>query len=185
MNIGYVRVSTVEQNLDMQMDALHNDGCKEIFQDKVSGTQADREGLEKALEYMREGDTLVVWKLDRLGRSLKHLIELITQLNKKKMYFKSLQEKIDTSTSGGKLIFHVFGALAEFERDMISERTRAGLKAAKKRGRMGGRPKKLSAKEIALAKSLMEDESNSIGDICELLGVSRSTIYRNVNDDSK
>lgn len=185
MNIGYVRVSTVEQNLDMQMDALHNDGCKDIFQDKASGTQADREGLEKALEYMREGDTLVVWKLDRLGRSLKHLIEIINQLNKKKMYFKSLQEKIDTSTSGGKLIFHVFGALAEFERDMISERTRAGLKAAKKRGRMGGRPKKLSAKEITLAKSLMEDESNSIGDICELLGVSRSTIYRYLKDDSK
>lgn len=183
MNIGYARVSTAEQNLNMQMDALHNDGCKDIFQDKASGARSEREGLEKALEYMREGDTLVVWKLDRLGRSLKHLIELITQLDQKKMYFKSLQENIDTSSSGGKLIFHVFGALAEFEKDMISERTRAGLQAAKKRGRMGGRPKKLSAKEITLAKSLMEDESNSIGDICELLGVSRSTLYRYLQNE--
>lgn len=183
MNIGYARVSTVEQNLDMQLDALHNEGCKDIFQDKVSGTQSDREGLEKALEYMREGDTLVVWKLDRLGRSLRHLIEIINQLNKNNMFFRSLQEKIDTSSSGGKLIFHVFGALAEFERDMISERTRAGLQAAKKRGRLGGRPKKLDAKETALAKSLMEDESNSIGDICDLLGVSRSTLYRYLQNE--
>ena len=178
MKVGYARVSTVDQNLDMQTDALKKEGCKEIFEDHASGAKADRDGLRKALEFMREGDTLVVWKLDRLGRSLKHLIDVINRLNDNKMYFKSVQESIDTASSGGKLIFHVFGALAEFERDMIRERTLAGIEAAKQRGRIGGRPKKMDKKKIALARTMHNDPSNSIGDICEILNISKSTLYR-------
>ena len=127
---------------------------------------------------MREGDTLVVWKLDRLGRSLKHLIDVINRLNDNKMYFKSVQESIDTASSGGKLISHVFGALAEFERDMIRERTLAGIEAAKRRGKIGGRPKKMDKKKIALARTMQNDPSNSVGDICEILNISKSTLYR-------
>ena len=140
MLIGYMRVSTLDQNLDLQSDALKQVGCDKIFQDVASGAKSDRPGLEKALGYLREGDTLVVWKLDRLGRSLKHLIEVITRLHEEKKGFRSLQENLDTSTSTGKLVFHVFGALAEFERDLIRERTLAGLSAARARGRRGGRP---------------------------------------------
>jgi len=131
MKVAYARESTVDQNLDMQTDALKREGCKEIFKDHTSGAKADRDGLRKFLEFMREGDTLVVWKLDRLGRTLRHLIDVINRLNDNEMYFKSVQESIDAASSGGKLIFHVFGALAEFERDMIRERTLAGLEAAR------------------------------------------------------
>ena len=178
MKVGYARVSTLDQNLDLQTDALTKEGCKEIFEDHASGAKADRDGLRKALDFMREGDTLVVWKLDRLGRSLKHLIDVINRLNDNKMYFKSVQESIDTGSSGGKLIFHVFGALAEFERDMIRERTLAGIEAAKRRGKIGGRPKKMDKKKIALARTMHDDPSNSIVDICEILNISKSTIYR-------
>src|SRR5947209_5751862 len=142
MLIGYARVSTTDQTLDLQRDALENIGCSKIFTDTISGAKAERPGLTDALAYVRAGDTLVVWRLDRLGRSLKHLIDTITDLNNRKIGFKSIQENIDTSTSGGKLIFHMFGALAEFERDIIRERTNAGLQAARTRGRKGGRDRK-------------------------------------------
>ena len=183
MKVGYARVSTLDQNLDLQTDALKKEGCKEIFEDHASGAKADRDGLRKALEFMREGDTLVVWKLDRLGRSLKHLIDVINRLNDNKMYFKSVQESIDTASSGGKLIFHVFGALAEFERDMIRERTLAGIEAAKLRGKIGGRPKKMDKKKISLTRTMHNDPSNSIGDICEILNISKSTLYRYLQKD--
>src|SRR5438874_4597103 len=140
MLVGYARVSTSEQTLDLQKDALDKIGCTKIYSDVVSGAKAERKGLEEALEYVREGDTLVVWRLDRLGRSLKHLIETITELNNRKIGFKSIQENIDTTTSGEKLVFHIFGALAEFERDIIRERTQAGLQAARARGRFRGSP---------------------------------------------
>ena len=181
MLIGYARVSTHEQTLDLQQDALKEAGCQQIYTDTASGAQTERKGLQEALQYLRKGDVLVVWRLDRLGRSLKHLIETITVLEERSIGFKSLSESIDTTTSGGKLVFHVFGALAEFERDLIRERTKAGLAAARARGRQGGRPKASSlntAKKVALAQSLYEDKSNSIADICSTLRVSRSTLYR-------
>jgi len=178
MLIGYIRVSTADQNTELQEDALKKEKCNKIFKDVASGAKSDRVGLDKALQFARKGDTLVVWKLDRLGRSLKHLIEVVNGLNDSGIYFKSIQENIDTNTSGGKLIFHVFGALAEFELDIIRERTNAGLKAARARGRVGGRPKKLDDKKVALAKSMMADHSNSISDICDTLGVSKATLYR-------
>lgn len=140
MLVGYARVSTLEQTLDLQRDALAAAGCREVFTDIVSGSVVERLGLRDALHYLRAGDTLVVWCLDRLGRSLKHLIETVTQLHEREIGFRSLTENIDTTTSTGKLIFHVFGALAEFERDLIRERTTAGLAAARARGRRGGRP---------------------------------------------
>ncbi len=177
--IGYARVSTFEQILDLQRDALTAAQCDRIFTDTMSGSRSDRPGLEQALDYLRAGDVLVVWRLDRLGRSLKYLIEVITRLNERGIGFKSLTEQIDTTTSGGKLIFHVFGALAEFERDIIRERTQAGLAAARARGRMGGRPKKLETPtKVAMARALYADESHSIADICKSLGVSRATLYR-------
>src|SRR5918999_5944836 len=155
--IGYARVSTTEQHLHLQQDALNAAGCLKIFTDTISGVKSERKGLAEALAYIREGDTLVVWRLDRLGRSLKDLIERISELHSRKIGFKSLTEQIDTTTSGGKLIFHIFAALAEFERDVIRERTRAGLAAARARGRKGGHPRVKSladAKQLALAKQL-------------------------------
>ena len=147
MLIGYARVSTEDQNLDLQIDDLKKAGCEKVYQEKVSGSKERRAELEEALSYVRKGDTLVVWKLDRLGRSLRNLINIINKLQENDIQFKTLREGFDTSTSGGKLIFHVFGALAEFEREVIQERTKAGLRAARARGRLGGRPKKLT-KEI-------------------------------------
>jgi DNA invertase Pin-like site-specific DNA recombinase len=143
MYIGYARVSTNEQNLDLQRDALRKAGCieKNIYTDKITGLKQERKGLDQALSHLREGDTFVVWRLDRLGRSLKHLIETITALQSQDIGFKSLTENIDTSTATGQLVFHIFGALAEFERNLIKERTIAGLDAARSRGRRGGRPK--------------------------------------------
>lgn len=178
MKIGYARVSTIDQNLDLQTDALKKAGCEKIFSDMASGMLDSRQGLAEALEFCRKGDTLVVWKLDRLGRSLKHLIEMVNQLQAKDIGFVSLQESVDTTTSGGKLVFHVFGALAEFERELIRERTRAGLHAARSRGKLGGRPKKLSDKQKLMARKLLSDSSNSIKEICATLKISRSTLYR-------
>src|SRR5436853_5519469 len=181
MLVGYARVSTNEQTLDLQKDALEKIGCTKIYSDVVSGAKEERKGLQEALEYVREGDTLVVWRLDRLGRSLKHLIETITKLNNRKIGFKSIMENIDTTTSGGKLIFHIFGALAEFERDIIRERTNAGLAAARARGKRGGRPKLApNSRKIALANALYEDKSNSTPEICKTLSISRATLYRYV-----
>src|SRR5215467_13554581 len=140
MLIGYARVSTQDQTLDLQTDALTRDGCEKIFTDTTSGVKSERPGLQDAMDHLRAGDTLVVWRLDRLGRTLKHLIATVTDLHEKGIGFKSLQEQMDTTTAGGQLIFHVFGSLAEFEREIISERASAGLQAARARGRLGGRP---------------------------------------------
>jgi DNA invertase Pin-like site-specific DNA recombinase len=181
MLVGYARVSTTDQTLNLQKDALEKLGCTRIFTDTASGAKTERVGLEEALGYVREGDTLVVWRLDRLGRSLKHLIETIRELNKRKIGFKSIQENIDTTTSGGKLVFHIFGALAEFERDIIRERTSAGLKAARARGRKGGRPRALRGKKLAHLQELYRNKENSISEICKTLGVSRATLYRYLN----
>lgn len=181
MLIGYARVSTTDQTLALQQDALEKEGCTKIYTDTVSGATTERKGLEEALSYLREGDTLVVWRLDRLGRSLKHLIDTITTLNNRHIGFKSLTENIDTTTSGGKLIFHIFGALAEFERDVIRERTRAGLQAARIRGRRGGRPKAKAldtARKVAMAQGMYADKNNTITEICKALHVSRATLYR-------
>jgi DNA invertase Pin-like site-specific DNA recombinase len=178
MLIGYARVSTQDQTLNLQKDALEKIGCNKIFTDTASGAKTERRGLNEALDYVREGDTLVVWRLDRLGRSLKHLIETISQLNTRKIGFKSLTENIDTTTSGGKLIFHIFGALAEFERNLIRERTNAGLQAARARGRKGGRPKSLIGKKAAIAQELYENKTNTIDEICQTLRISRATLYR-------
>src|SRR2546426_990759 len=188
MNVGYARVSTQEQTLNLQKDALEKIGCSKIFTDTASGATTQRLGLDEALAYVREGDTLVVWRLDRLGRSLKHLIETITHLNNRKVGFKSITENIDTTTSGGKLIFHIFGALAEFERDIIRERTNAGLQAARARGRLGGRPKAKTLntpKKVAMAQSLYEDKNNTIDEICKTLNISRSTLYRYIQTPAK
>src|SRR3954467_11384331 len=180
MLVGYARVSTTDQTLALQQDALQKAGCTKIFTDTASGAQAERKGLTEAISYVRAGDTLVVWKLDRLGRSLKDLITRITELETRKIGFKSLTENIDTTTSGGKLIFHIFGALAEFERNLIRERTNAGLQAARVRGIKGGRPKALTDKKVEMARKLYADKSNSIEEICKTLGISRMTLWRHV-----
>ena len=182
MLIGYARVSTTDQNLDLQKDALNTAGCNKIHEDYASGAKTDRGGLEDAIDSLRKGDTLVVWKLDRLGRSLRHLIEVINLLNDRDCFFRSLQENIDTGSSGGKLIFHVFGALAEFERDIIRDRTNAGLSAARSRGRVGGRPRKMDKKKITYARALLKSEESTVDEICEELGVSRATLYRNIKE---
>jgi DNA invertase Pin-like site-specific DNA recombinase len=181
MLIGYARVSIQDQTLNLQKDALEKIGCVNIFSDTISGATKEQKGLDEALEFVREGDTLVVWRFDRLGRSLKHLIETITTLNNRKIGFKSITENIDTTTSGGKLIFHIFGALAEFERDIIRERTKAGLTAARVRGRRGGRPKATTLnnpKKMAMAQALYENKNNTIDEICKTLNISRVTLYR-------
>ncbi len=180
MLIGYARVSTTDQTLNLQKDALEQAGCSNIFTDTISGAKTERVGLEQALAYVRPGDTLVVWRLDRLGRSLRHLIETITTLHDRGIGFKSITENIDTTTSGGKLVFHIFGALAEFEREIIRERTKAGLLAARARGRRGGRPKALKDKKIAMAQALYNDKKNSVAEICKTLNISRATLYRYV-----
>jgi DNA invertase Pin-like site-specific DNA recombinase len=183
MKIGYVRVSKQEQHEALQIDALKEAGCEKWFVDKVTGTKAERKGLNEALVYVRPGDTLMVWKLDRAGRSLKHLIELLTYLDQHQIGFRSLTEQIDTTTPGGKLIFHLMGALAEFERDLIRERTNAGLAAARARGRVGGRPRKLKTNgKVALARQMFADQSHSIPEICTTLGISRATLYRYVKE---
>jgi DNA invertase Pin-like site-specific DNA recombinase len=178
MLIGYARVSTQDQTLNLQQDALEKAGCAKLFTDTASGAKAERTGLEEALSYVRAGDTLVVWRLDRLGRSLKDLIEKLTELHNRNIGFKSLTENIDTTTPGGKLIFHIFGALAEFERDLIKERTNAGLQAARSRGRKGGRPQVLTERQAAMARALYADKGNSIEDICKTLNIGRTTLYR-------
>ena len=185
MLIGYARVSTNEQNLDLQRDALTKANCAQIFTDQVSGTKDKRPGLEQALSHLRSGDTLVVWRLDRLGRSLRHLIDTVTELAERGIGFKSLTESIDTTTSGGKLIFHIFGALAEFEREIIRERTQAGLTAARARGKSGGRPKALTPKQQQMLRNLAADPDNSIEDICQTLGIGRTTYYRYVKAEQR
>lgn len=157
MLVGYARVSTLDQNPALQIDALKGAGCEKLFVEKASGASRDRPELKGALDYVREGDTLVVWKLDRLARSLKQLIETVAMLEARGIGLRSLTESIDTTTAGGRLIFHIFGALAEFERTVIRERTKAGLTAARARGRVGGRPPKLSVDDLKAAKALLGD----------------------------
>ena len=180
MRVGYARVSRDEQNLDLQIDALKAAGCEKIYTDKVGGTTTERAGLDDLLSYIRPEDVLVVWRLDRLGRTLKKLILMIEELANRDIAFMSLRESIDTTTSGGRLIFHVFGALAEFEREIISERTKAGLQAAKARGRCGGRPKLMDQEKVRLARTLHNDKSITVGEICRSLGISKGTLYRNL-----
>lgn len=176
MLIGYARVSTIDQNTNLQTDALKAAGCKKIFIDKMSGTKSERPELTKLKEQLREGDTLVVWRLDRLGRSLKDLIDWINYLDSQKVSLKSLQESIDTGTSTGKLVFHIFGALAEFERNLIVERTKAGLAAA--RGIKGGRKPKLDATKQKIAQTMYDAKNQTIKEICETLKVTKPTLYK-------
>lgn len=181
MKIGYARVSTHEQNLDLQIDALKRVGCskKHIFTDKgVSGIEAKRDGLDQALAILNEGDTLVVWKLDRLGRSLAFLITLIEQFADAGVQFQSLQDGIDTTTSAGKLVFHMMSVLAEFERTLISERTKAGMAAARQRGKHLGRPVKLTRQQILHAKKTIASGAETISGMATILGVHRTTLTR-------
>jgi len=182
MLIGYARISTTEQNLDLQRDALKAVGCDKIVEDTASGGKTHRSGLDRALELLRKGDTLVVWRLDRLGRSLRHLIELVTELEGRGIGFRSLQEAIDTTSPGGTLVFHIFGALAEFERNLIRERTRAGLEAARVRGRKGGRRHKLDARKRALAVELYRGRKHTVVEICEMVGITKPTLYAYIRE---
>lgn len=185
MKIGYARVSTADQHLRMQEDALKQAGCKKIYHDTASGAKTDRPGLEKALEQLREGDVLVVWHLDRLGRSLKHLIDTIQQLNDQGIGFQSIKESIDTTTTGGKLIFHIFSALAEFERNLIRDRTNAGLQAARARGKKGGRPPRLSTKDIDKMIGYYHDGKNTVDEICKIFGIGRTSFYNYLRKSQK
>jgi DNA invertase Pin-like site-specific DNA recombinase len=178
MLIGYARVSTIDQNTDLQTDALKIAGCQKIFIDKISGVKSDRPELNKLKEQLREGDTLVVWRLDRLGRSLKDLIDWMNYLEKEKVMLKSLQESIDTGNPTGKLIFHIFGALSEFERNLIVERTNAGLKAARARGIKGGRKPKLDATKQKTAQTMYDARNHTIKEICETLKITKPTLYK-------
>jgi DNA invertase Pin-like site-specific DNA recombinase len=181
MLIGYARVSTADQNQDLQIDALKSAGCQKIYSDHgVSGSTTNRPELDKALADLREGDCLVVWRLDRLGRNLQHLIGAVAELEGRKVQFKSLNESIDTSSANGKLVFNLFCSLAQFERDLIRERTQAGLTAARARGKNGGRPKTLSAAQLKMARTLYDAKQMTVSEICEQIGCSRSTFYKNV-----
>jgi DNA invertase Pin-like site-specific DNA recombinase len=179
--IGYARVSTDEQNLNLQRDALERADCTVIYADKASGKSVSRPELEHCRMALRKGDTLVVWRLDRLGRSLPDLVQIVGELEQAGVGFESLHEKIETTSAAGKLVFHVFAALAEFERSLIRERTRAGLAAARARGRKGGRRPKLDAKQIREVKALLADPKISVTDVATRYGVSRSTIYKHLS----
>ncbi len=175
--LGYARVSTLEQNPDLQVDELTAAGCWKVWTDHASGALDRRPQLDAVLEQLRPGDTLVVWRLDRLGRSLRHLIEVVTGLDERGVGFRSLRENIDTTTAGGRLVFHLFGALAQLEREIIRDRTVAGLTAARARGRVGGRPSKLSAEQVRQARRMYDARELTVEQI-EVLGVSRTSIYR-------
>ncbi len=177
MKVGYARVSTADQHLRMQEDALKQAGCEEIFTDISSGAKTDRPGLQNAIDYLREKDTLVIWKLDRLGRSIQHLIQTVKSLHERKIGLQSLQENIDTTTSSGKLIFHIFSALAEFERDLIKERTEAGLTAARARGKFGGRPPTLDNRQVKRMMELYDQRNSTVEEICKIFGISRPSFY--------
>lgn len=183
MHMGYARVSTADQNLDLQQDALLSAGCERVWTDTASGATTARPGLNAVLATCRTGDVLVVWKLDRLGRSLTHLVETVHELVARGIGFRSLQEQIDTTTSGGKLIFHIFASLAEFERDLIRERTMAGLTAARARGRTGGRPKGINDTKRKAALALKRDPNYTVQEICTIIGISRNTYYKYTRED--
>src|SRR3984957_376210 len=180
MKIGYARVSTKDQQLDLQIDALKKVGCQKIYQEVQSGSKSDRPILQEVLAHLREEDVLVIWKLDRLGRSLRHLVDIVAQLNNRKIGLQSLNDPVDTTTSHGRLTFNLFASLAEFERDIIRERTQAGLSAARARGRCGGRPAGLSshAESIACAaETLYLERKLSVREIAQKLHISKSTLY--------
>ena len=177
MMIGYARVSTNDQNLDLQTDALKKAGCEKICSDKISGTKAERPGLAKVLEIARAGDTLVIWRLDRLGRSIKDLIQISETLKARSIALKSLQEGIDTTTSTGQLMFNLLAVLSEFEKNLINERSKAGLAAARSRGKLGGRPKSLNRKQQQLAVKLYHEREHSIAEICKMMNISKPTLY--------
>lgn len=185
MKIGYARVSTVEQNLDLQLDALKCEGCEKIFHDKLSGVKAERPGLTEALRFARAGDTVVVWRLDRLGRSLRDLILRVEELEARGVKFKSIQDNIDTSTAAGELQFHMIAALAQFERSLIQERTNAGLAAARARGRLGGRRKKLTDDQLKMAAAMMKNKTVPVNQICATFQIGRTTLYTYVTPDGE
>ena len=185
MLIGYARVSSDDQNLDLQRDALKAAGCERIYEDRISGAKASRPGLAKATEMARPGDVLVVWRLDRLSRSLHDLILFARKLDADGVELMSLQERIDTGSSGGKLIFHMFGALAEFERNVIRERTRAGLSSARARGRLGGRPKALDPAKRELVVKLYNEKQHTIAEICRMMEISKPTLYNYVAEGAE
>jgi DNA invertase Pin-like site-specific DNA recombinase len=179
--IGYARVSTTQQDPGLQLDALDKAGCERVFVDKASGSKADRPELAAALAYVREGDVLVVWKLDRLGRSLSHLIEVTTGLAERGVQFRSITEGLDTTTAGGRLVFNIMGALAQFERDLIIERTRAGLEAARARGGgKGGRKPVMTASKLAVARRMIDEDEHTMDEVAATIGVSRATLYRHL-----
>jgi DNA invertase Pin-like site-specific DNA recombinase len=180
--LGYARISTGEQHPDLQVDALKAAGCYRVFVDTASGALAARPALDQLLDQLRPGDTLVMWKLDRLGRSLRHLVDTIAALADRGVGFRSLQEQVDTTTPGGKLVFHIFAALAEFERDLIRERTSAGLAAARARGRTGGRPAVMTEPKIKLAREMYASRQYTVAAIAGALGVSRASIYRHLDN---
>ncbi|MDB2550535.1 recombinase family protein [Rickettsiales bacterium] len=182
MKIGYARVSTIDQNLDLQIDSLKKAGCQKIITDKISGSLQNRIGLEELLNTIRKNDEVIVWRLDRLGRSLKHLIELITIFNNKEVFFTSITESINTKSSSGKLIFHIFASLSEFERNLISERTKSGLQSARARGKLGGRPKKAPKEKRQLAKDLYDSKKYSLAKICNIIGISKPTLYKYIRE---
>jgi DNA invertase Pin-like site-specific DNA recombinase len=183
MRVGYARVSRKDQRLEPQRDVLSADGCERVIEEKISGREVDRRALHEVFAYCREGDILVVARLDRLGRSLRELIDLVGELEGQGVGFRSLKESLDTTTAGGRLIFHVFGALAEFEREIIRERTLAGLESARARGRHGGRPRALDENRVRLARRLKDEDEHSVEEICSMLGVGRSTLYRYLGND--
>jgi len=185
MLIGYARVSTLDQNPDLQKDALEVVGCEKVIIDKVSGTVAKRPGLTQIKEILRKGDTLVVWRLDRLGRSIKNLIEWVNYLDEEGIGLKSLKESIDTTTVTGKLIFHIFASLAEFESNLIQERTQAGLTAARARGRLGGRPKSLDKKERKVVVDLYNKKEMMVKEICEMMKISKPTLYKYIRESQE
>ena len=185
MLIGYTRVSTADQNRDSQKDALEAAGCERIYTDVASGAKTDRPGLAQAMETLRKGAVLVVWKLDRIGRSLPHLVQLVAELEEREVGFRVLTGEIDTTTAAGKLVFHLFAALAEFERALISERTRAGLQSARARGRKGGRPPKMTPAKLRMAMTLMTDQSSVAREVAAQLGISTATLFRYVDGRGK
>lgn len=181
MKFGYARVSTQDQNLSLQLDALKTAGCERVYQEKASGSKTERPELVKLLDHLREGDTLVIWKLDRLGRSLTHLIQLVTDLEQRQVGLVSISDPVDTTTAPGRLIFRIFASLAEFEREVIRERTLAGLASARRRGKLLGRPRGLSKgaeQKARIAESLYKEEQFSVEQIARQLNISKTTLYK-------
>ncbi len=181
MKIGYARVSTKDQSLDLQIESLESAGCEKIYQEKISGSTKNRPELDKMLEHLRKGDELYVWRLDRLGRSLKHIIDLVLDLNNKEIIIKGLTDGVDTSTTNGRLFLNIMASLSEYERELIRERTNAGLQAARARGRMGGRPKgytKETISKLLIMRSVYKDQTKTPEEIYKPLGLTRPTFYR-------